>query len=312
MSKIHLNNLCLPKFTTQVAASLISLVAVPLPAFGHGFAGDRFFPATLATDDPFVANELSLPTFLAIRQPGDQPIKTFDVSADIALKFTPNFGIEIGDGYQFQKAVGSNLHTGFHNLDVGAKYQFLLSAEHEAIASLGITAEIGGTGSNAIGADHFSTIVPGFFFGKGFGDLSDSLWMLRPFALTGQVGISFPTRSKVEDKRVPNNLEWGLALEYSLIYLQGHVKDIGLRAPFDRLIPLIEFPMESPLNRGGTPTTGTINPGVIWSGKYFQIGVEAVIPINRHTGNNVGVLAQLHFYLDDLFPRIFGKSLLGR
>jgi len=50
---------------------------------------------------------------------------------------------------------------------------------------------------------------------------------------------------------------------------------------------------------------------VIWSGKYFQIGVEAVIPINRQTGNNVGVLAQLHFYLDDLLPMLFRKPLLG-
>jgi hypothetical protein len=31
-------------------------------AFAHGVAGKRFFPATLATDDPFVADELSLPT----------------------------------------------------------------------------------------------------------------------------------------------------------------------------------------------------------------------------------------------------------
>jgi hypothetical protein len=93
--------------------------------------------------------------------------------------------------------------------------------------------------------------------------------------------------------------------------LQGQVRDVGLRAPFDRLIPVVEFPMETPLNRNGTPTTGTINPGVIWSDKYFQIGVEAVIPINRHTGNNVGVLAQLHFYLDDLLPMLFKKPLLG-
>src|SRR6476646_5026684 len=32
------------------------------PSGAHGFAGKRFFPATLATDDPFVADELSLPT----------------------------------------------------------------------------------------------------------------------------------------------------------------------------------------------------------------------------------------------------------
>ena len=299
----------------QSAASLSAFAAAWLaacvPASAHGFAGNRFFPATLATDDPFVADELSLPTFQAIRQPGDQPTKTFDLSTDIALKLTPNFGVEIGDGYQFQKASGSNLRTGFDNLEVGAKYQFLVNAEHETILSLGVDAEIGGTGSHAIGADSFSTIVPGLFFGKGFGDLPDSLWILRPFALTGQIGVSFPTTSNDGEEKVPNNLEWGLALEYSLIYLQGYVKDVGLRPPFDRLIPVVEFPMETPLNRGGTTTTGTINPGVIWSGKYFQIGVEAVIPINRQTGNNVGVLAQLHFYLDDLFPMLFRKPLLG-
>ena len=299
----------------QSAASLSAFAAAWLaacvPASAHGFAGNRFFPATLATDDPFVADELSLPTFQAIRQPGDQPTKTFDLSTDIALKLTPNFGVEIGDGYQFQKASGSNLRTGFDNLEVGAKYQFLVNAEHETILSLGVDAEIGGTGSHAIGADSFSTIVPGLFFGKGFGDLPDSLWILRPFALTGQIGVSFPTTSNDGEEKVPNNLEWGLALEYSLIYLQGYVKDVGLRPPFDRLIPLVEFPMETPLNRGGTTTTWTINPGVIWSGKYFQIGVEAVIPINRQTGNNVGVLAQLHFYLDDLFPMLFRKPLLG-
>jgi hypothetical protein len=308
---MHFYSYSLLKAAALWSAYAAALFAACVPAFAHGFAGNRFFPATLATDDPFVADELSLPTFQAIRQPGDQPTKTFDLSADVALKLTPNFGIEIGDGYQFQKAVGSNLHTGFDNLEVGAKYQFLVNAEHETILSLGVDAEIGGTGSRAIGADSFSTVVPGFFFGKGFGDLPDSLWILRPFALTGQVGVSFPTRSNDGEGQVPNNLEWGLALEYSLIYLQGYVKDVGLRPPFDRLIPVVEFPMETPINRSGTPTTGTINPGVIWSGKYFQIGIEAVIPVNRHTGNNVGVLAQLHFYLDDLLPKLFRKPLLG-
>jgi hypothetical protein len=308
---LYLKNLSAFRSAVLFSVCIITIGAEPMPVFSHGFAGARFFPATLATDDPFVANELSLPTFQAIRQPGDQPIKTFDLSTDIALKLTPNFGIEIGDGYQFQKAVGSNLHTGFHNLDVGAKYQFLVNAEHEAILSVGVTSEIGGTGSRAIGADRFSTIVPGFFFGKGFGDLPNSLWILRPFALTGQVGVSFPTGSNSGEEQVPNNLEWGLALEYSLIYLQSQVKDIGLRAPFDRLIPLVEFPMETSLNRDATPTTGTINPGVLWSGKYFQIGVEAVIPVNGHTGNNVGVLAQVHFYLDDVLPKLFGRPLLG-
>ena len=61
----------------------------------------------------------------------------------------------------------------------------------------------------------------------------------------------------------------------------------------------------------GKAVTGTINPGVIWSSKYAQFGVEAVVPINERTGRSVGVIGQLHFYLDDLFPRSLGRPLFG-
>jgi len=74
----------------------------------------------------------------------------------------------------------------------------------------------------------------------------------------------------------------------------------------------VEFALETPLNRGARgQTTGTINPGIIWAGRYCQFGVEAVVPINERTGNNVGVIAQLHFYLDDLFPHTLGHPLFG-
>jgi hypothetical protein len=85
-----------------------------------------------------------------------------------------------------------------------------------------------------------------------------------------------------------------------------------LRAPFDRLIPLVEIALETPLDRGqGGQTTGTINPGLIWSGKYFQVGAEAIIPVNSRTGSDFGFIAQLHFYLDDLFPHSLGRPLFG-
>jgi hypothetical protein len=100
--------------------------------------------------------------------------------------------------------------------------------------------------------------------------------------------------------------QFGFAVEYSLIYLQQNVHDLGLPAPFDRLVPLVEFAFELPVDRGQDGlVTGTINPGILWSGKSFQIGVEAIIPMNGRTGNNVGVIAQVHFYLDDLLPSIF-------
>ena len=166
-------------------------------------------------------------------------------------------------------------------------------------------------------ADSFSTWAPAFFFGKGLGDLPDTLSVLRPAAVTGLVGVSIPTsasrrNSDGEIERNPDMLQYGFALEYSLIYLQQQVKDVGLSAPFDRLIPLVEFSFETPLNgKESGQTIGTINPGVIWSGKYTQVGVEAIVPINERTGTSLGVIGQVHFYLDDLFPRSLGRPLFG-
>jgi hypothetical protein len=295
-------------------------------ALGHGFAGARFFPATLSTDDPFVSDELSLPTVSTIRTPENGGTRETDISVDIAKRITPQFGIEIGEILTVLNPHERRTTNGFGNLELSGKYQFLKNDAHEAIVSVGLGVEIGGTGSRSIGADSFSTWAPRIFFGKGFGDLPEALRFLKPIALTGVAGIAIPSSAStrtitvndqtgerdIEIERHPDVLEWGFALEYSMIYLQSQVQDMHLPAPIDRLIPLVEFAMETPLNRGARgPTTGTINPGVIWAGKYFQVGVEAVVPINEHTGNNVGVIAQLHFFLDDLFPHTIGRPLFG-
>ena len=284
----------------------------------------RFFPATLSTDDPFVSDELSLPTVSTIRTPEDGGTRETDISVDISKRITPNFAIEIGDSFTALNPHDGPAVNGFGNLELGGKYQFLKNGEHEAIVSIGLGVEVGGTGLRSVGADSFSTWTPGIFFGKGFGDLPTAVRFLKPFALTGQVGIAIPTSAstrsvtvdaqtgeqQIDVERHPDVLEWGFALEYSLIYLQSQVQDLHLRAPLDRLIPLVEFALETPLNRGEEgQTTGTINPGIIWAGKYFQVGVEAVVPINERTGNNVGVIAQLHFFLDDLFPHSVGRPL---
>ena len=56
----------------------------------------------------------------------------------------------------------------------------------------------------------------------------------------------------------------------------------------------MQTPVANTLNSGGL-TTGTINPGIIWTGNFFQFGVEAIIPVNRQSGSNVGVIAQFHY-----------------
>ena len=287
----------------------------------HGFAGKRFFPATLVTDDPFVADELSLPTISGSRMSadGDTPAtRETDFSVDFSKRLTDTFGIGFGAQYTQLRPDGADRQSGFGNLAASLKDQFFTDAEHEAIMSVGLDMDLGGTGSKRVGAESYSTFTPGIFFGRGFGDLPDEWKFLRPLAVTGQVGIGIPSSASsktVGDDGVlsveqhPNTLQWGFAIEYSLIYLQSYVKDVGLPEPFNRMIPVIEIPLTTQLNHGGSGTTGTINPGILWSGQYVQLSAEASIPINRASGAGVGWIVQLHFYLDDLFPNTFGTPL---
>src|ERR1022692_5015233 len=71
-----------------VAVALAS-AAVTDTAYAHGFRSKRFFPATLTTDDPFVADELSLPTISSIKTPaGDDGPATreTDFSVDVSKR----------------------------------------------------------------------------------------------------------------------------------------------------------------------------------------------------------------------------------
>jgi len=312
------NSVKSPAHATASAFAVAAILLTGHHASAHGIVGQRFFPATLATEDPFVADELSLPTVSTVRNPpeGEDPAtRETDVGVDISKRITPDFAIGIGETWQHLDPKGSSSVSGFGNLELNAKYLLLKNAPHEFLFSVGLDAEVGGTGSSRVGADGFSTLTPGVFFGKGMGDLPDGLKFLKPVAVTGSVGFGIPTsnRSVTGDGDVeehPRTVETGLAIEYSLPYLQSAVQDIGLGAPFNRIIPLVEFSFSTAVNGGvGGQTTGTINPGFIWAGQQFQLGVEAIIPINDRSGRDVGGIAQLHFYLDDIFPKSIGKPL---
>ena len=305
---------------------LVLIFLTPAFSWAHGFAGKRFFPTTLAIEDPFVSDELSF-VVGHIKESGEgeePPTKATEFEYEWSKRITPNLGISVGQTYLHLKPEGGESKSGFGNLELGLKYQFFTSAEHETIFSVGIGTEIGGTGARRVGAESFSVISPALFFGKGFGDLPESMKYLRPFAITGIIGPNFPTRSKnvttiinedtgeteQEVERNPDTLTWGFSLQYNLQYLQSFISDIGLGVPFNRMILVVEFPMETCLDRGCKgQTTGTVNPGLIWFGKSVQLGIEAQLPVNRRSGKTVGVLGLVHFFIDDLFPKSFGKPI---
>lgn len=302
----------LPLFGLALALTLL----LPASAGAHGFAGKRFFPTTFAVEDPFVSDEISL-LVNHIKEPGEEggpSIKSTSYGLDYAKRITPHFGLSIGQEYLHLDPDEGDDESGFANLELGAKYQFLTSEAHEALLSFGLGASIGDTGSSTVGAETFSVISPALFFGKGLGDLPESAKFFKPLAITGVVSPNLPTESNTtvaeESIANPTTLTWGLTVQYDLNYLQSYVKDIGLGKPLNRMSLVVEFPMETCMNRDCEgETTGFVNPGVVWFGKSMQLGLAAQIPINSGSGDHVGVFALLHFFLDDVYPDSLGRPL---
>ncbi len=303
-------------------AFIMLLSSTPSTLFGHGVAGQRFFPTTFAVDDPFVSDEFSL-LFNSIKMnddAGGPQVRTSSLDVAYSKRILPNFGIEVTESYRRLQPEGESSVSGYGNLEVSAKYQFYTSASRETILSFGVSDELGNTGSRKVGTESFSVISPAFFFGKGFGDLPDSMQFLKPLAITGAIGPNFPSQKQtvtvnadtgdIDVERHPTTLTWAFTLQYSLMYLQSAVKDIGLGVPFNRLVAVVEFPMETCLNTDcKNQTTGTVNPGIAWIGKYTELGIAAKIPMNPRSGAGTGVFVLFHLFIDDLFPKSIGRPI---
>ncbi|CAB3780196.1 hypothetical protein LMG28614_01013 [Paraburkholderia ultramafica] len=279
-----------------VAAAASVVLCTPSPVSAHSIAGNRIFPSTLAVDDPGVGDEANF-EYGHQRVPGDdgdQSINTFSFEYDKLI--TSRLAVSVDGSYVVQN---NPTARGFNNFGVGLKYLLYVNDAHELMTSIGVTAELGGTGSRAI-ADNFSTISPTVYVGKGMGDLPASLAYLRPIAITAEAAPALTTGAGQ-----PNAFNYGFTVQYSLPYLQQHVHDAGLPLPLANLIPLVEIP----LSRSQGQTTGTVNPGFIWINRYGQFGVEAQIPINHASGSHVGILVQAHVFFDDIAPTTIGKPL---
>ena len=284
------------------------VAAFPRTIHAHGFEGDTFFPPTITADDPFSKDEfaVSLESIHQAVDPGSQRIRETDLGFGFNKEIFPKFAIGISGAWTYLSSPGSSSVNGFQDFVLSTKYQLWENPEHRFILSIGGYWNIGGTGGRGVGVDSFSTFTPSIFLGKGMGDLPDGLACLRPIVITSVLSEELPTKAAAS-----NALDYDFAFEYNIGYLQQHVRDFGIPHPFRDMIPLVEVALTSAENRGGGATTGTINPGIFYEARYFQIGAEAVIPINHQTGPDVGFLVNVNIYIDDLLPKLFGYPLFG-
>jgi hypothetical protein len=290
------------------------------------YVGDRFFPSTLATTVPTAADFYNPPFFVRLPDTATTPTThEIDVPSTYSRLVTRDLSVFFTETFRILDDANKGARTGFDNLVIGAQYQLYTNPEHQFVFTVGGTAAIGGTGSSQVGAASFSTLTPTVFVGKGFGDLPDSMAWLRPLTVSATVAVAVPTDATtlattalptsgtaLSETINPKILQWGFALEYSLVnnYYTGANRS-GTRYP-EGWVPLVEFALQTPLNGPSAGrTTGTVNPGIIWVNRYLQVGVEAIVPIDAHSGRDLGVRAQAHLYLPAIFPDFYAKPMFG-
>ena len=154
----------------SLSFALASFIAVgsTSDAFAHCFVGARFLPATLATDDPCVADEMSLPTVSWSKTADMPPATEWDISGELSKRITENFGVSIGETWTQIRQPDGSVTAGFQNLETTFQYQLLKDGSHELALLAGVIVDWGNTGANNSGlGTSYSLVTPTFYFGKG-------------------------------------------------------------------------------------------------------------------------------------------------
>ena len=294
------------------------------PAHAHGIAGNRLFPGTMSFEDPAVMDELVLNGASQKHPPesgNDVVDNTF--SWEFSRLLTPTLSLSVGNGF-IHRNWGGMSRSGFDETSLLLKTLLWQNDLHEVMVSAGFGGSIGTSGAHGVGANQFSTLGPGLFFGKGFGDAPAALAWLRPFAISGLLSAEVPTAktsmtldNSIAGQLVPTPfatstvLHWGLSIQYSTFYLTPRFTPGRLpnQEPLYQFIPLVEFAINSPV---GKPSVATMNPGLVYVGDKYQIGAEAILPLNSAAGHSTGVRAQLLLFTDDLLPSLFGQPVFGK
>lgn len=293
-------------------AALALASATASPALAHAICGNRVFPATLTMDDPGVSDELSLPTIQYQPIPaadGNPAGRSVGYGFEFDKTITQDLGIGIEGGYITQHGAGQNPLHGWDNLSVTLKDRVLCYEPGELMLSLGVERDFARTGSsqlrNAGVIDTTSSTSPTVYVGKGLGDLP--IGMFRPLGLTGTLAYQASDTPSLS----PSQWNYAASLQYSIPYLQQHVKALDIPEFAKHLVPLVEVSMSSPEH--GTPT-GTIAPGILYEGNTWQAGIEMLIPANRASRQTqgTGFIVQFHVFLDDLMPFTLGRPLIDR
>ncbi len=277
---------------------LLALTTVPA-AEAYTSAGDRIFPATILLPQIAPTDEAYL-TGLSQPEAGG---RNSSLTANYAKTITSNLAIDLSEGYNWSSPTVGSARQGWQNTALSATWEIWDRPDDEFLLSTSIEREFGSTGTMHAGASPVGATTGWLFFGKGFGTAASDA--VKPVAVAGALGYQLG-----DTTGRPDLLQAGLVLEYSLPYFAAAVSDQALPGWATKLTPMLEIFATTPeQHRTGGATTLLFGPGVDYAAAGWEVGVEALLPATRGTGQGAGATLQLHIALDYLTPGLLGRPI---
>jgi hypothetical protein len=218
----------------------------------------------------------------------------------IEKALSPESSFSLFGGYQRLEEEGEDT-SGWSNLSLAYKHTLISIPGHEFLASLSPAVELP-VGDRSVGSESHTRAGGDLLAQKGFGDLPDSLWMLRPAALESDLGWE----SKVTGAR-DDLVTADLELEYSLFYLD---ENVGRYVPPEvrDFTPHLDFDYAQYLSahRNSSAPDFELTPGLAWMNSVIEINLGVDVAVN-HAAASAGAVAfvwNISVEYDQLVPAL--------
>jgi hypothetical protein len=268
-----------------------------------------FLCATPARADPpprsfvgnFIGNDATVENYLTVSGSYDRAQNSESLYLEKTVSPKSSFSLFVG--YQRLEQEGEQTGaSGFSNLGLAYKRVLITLPRHEFVFTVNPSLEVP-IGSSSVGSESHPRAGGDLLFQKGFGDLPDSLSMLRPAGIEGDAGWE----SKVTGAR-DDLVSADLELEYSLNYLDANVAGGSVPYAIRDLTPHLDFDYAQYLSahRNSSQPDFELTPGIAWLNSTFEINLGVQVALNRASSGSgaVAFVWLLGVSYDQLVPAL--------
>src|ERR1700722_10270588 len=282
---------CQSRLAAIVCAASILLCATPARADStqRSFVGN------------FIGNDATVENYLSVSGSYDRAQNAESLYLEKTISTKSSFSLFVG--YQRLEQEGEQTSaSGFSNLGLGYKRVLITLPRHEFMFTINPTLEVP-IGSTSVGSESHPRAGGDLLFQKGFGDLPESLSMLRPAGIEGDAGWE----SKVTGAR-DDLLSADFEVEYSLGYLDANIAPGSVQYALRDLTPHLDFDYAQYLSahRNSSQPDFELTPGIAWLNSTFEINLGVQVALNRASSGSgaVAFVWLLGVSYDQLVPAL--------